>query len=108
MKKLICLLSILFILALLVPAQEAGAYRGGHGGGRGYHGGGYGYRGLGAGLVVGGLLGWGLAPAYRYYPYYPPAYYPPPPSYYYPPSGYYPPPAGYYYPPPRRPYYPPY
>jgi hypothetical protein len=84
MKKIIGLLSILLVLSLVVPPKPAEAhYRGG----------------FWPGLVIGGILGWGLAP--RYYP--PPAYYYPPPAYYYPPAPnyYYPPPAppNYYYPP---------
>jgi hypothetical protein len=90
MKKFISLLGILFVLTLLIPSEPALAYRG--------HGGYYG--GFWPGLVIGGILGWGLGPRY----YYPPSYYyPPPPYYYYPPPTYNyppPPPPEYYYPPP--------
>ncbi len=75
MKKLISLLSILFVLALFVPPKQAEAFRGG-----GW---------LLPGLIVGGAIGWSLAPRY----YYPPAYYYPPSPYYYPPPTYYYPPA---------------
>lgn len=79
MKKLICLLGILLMLTLLVPAKPAEAFRG-HGG--------HGW--FLPGLIVGSVLGWGLAPRY----YYPPAYYYPPPAYDYPPPVYsYPPPG---------------
>jgi len=74
MKKLICLLGILLMLSLLVPAHQAEA------------------RGPGwflPGLIIGGVLGWGLAPRY----YYPPAYYYPPPAYHYPPLDNYAPPG---------------
>ncbi len=76
MKKLICLLSILLMLTLLIPAKQANAFRG-----EGW---------LLPGLIVGSVIGWSLAPRY----YYPPAYYYPPPTYYYPP------PPAYYNPPP--------
>jgi hypothetical protein len=84
MKKLICLVSILLMLSLLLPVKQAGAH-------------GYGYGWLLPGLIIGGAIGWSLAPRY----YYPPAYYYPPPSYYYPPpANSYPPPApAYNYPP---------
>ena len=76
MKKLISLLSILLVLALFVPPKQAEARGGGW---------------LLPGLIIGGAIGWSLAPRY----YYPPAYYYPPPAYYYPP----PVPPNYYYPP---------
>ena len=85
MKKLISLLSILFVLTLFVPPKQADAFRGG-----GW---------LLPGLIIGGTLGWTLAPRY----YYPPAYYYPPSPYYYPPPAYYyppPPPVDYHNPPP--------
>jgi hypothetical protein len=83
MKKIICLLGVLLMLTLLVPAKQVEAFRG-HGG--------HGW--LLPGLVVGGaLLGWSLAPRY---------YYPPPPSAYPPPPPGYPPPPVYYYPPPQE------
>ncbi len=92
MKKIISLLSILFLLTLFMPLKQAEAYRGsggfrgsgGHGGFRGQGGPG-GYRGHGGflpGLIIGGALGWGLGPPYYYPQEY---YYPPPPEYYYPP-----------------------
>ncbi len=102
MKKLISLLSILFVLTLLVLPKQAEADHGsggfhgsgghggfhgsaGHGGFRGFRG--YrGFRGHGGflpGLIIGGVLGWDLWPYY-----YPPDYY-----YYPPPPDYYPPPA---------------
>jgi|WetSurMetagenome_2_1015567.scaffolds.fasta_scaffold506280_1 hypothetical protein len=84
MKKLICLLGILLMLTLLVPANQAEAYRG--------HGHGW----ILPGLIVGGIIGWSMAPRY----YYPPSYYYPPPSYYYPPPAYYYPPPANSYPPP--------
>jgi len=90
MKKLIGLLGLLLGLTLLLPPEPALAYRG--------HGGYYGYGGFLPGLIIGGVLGWGLGPRY----YYPPPYYPPPPTYYPPPPAYYyppPPPPDYYYPP---------
>lgn len=86
MKKLIGLLCILLILTMLVPVKPAEARGGG---------------GFLPGLIIGGVLGWGLAPHY-YYPrhyYPPPAYYYPPPAYYYPPP---PPPSA-----PSESYYPP-
>jgi hypothetical protein len=83
MKKLICLLGILLMLTLLVPANQAEAFRG--------HGHGW----ILPGLIIGGALAWSLAPRY----YYPPAYYYPPPAYYYPPPAYAPPPPTYNYPP---------
>ena len=91
MKKFIGLLTILLMLTLLLPVKQAEA----HGGG-----------GFLPGLIIGGVLGWGLAaPHYYYYPRYyypPPAYYYPPPAYYYPPQA--PPaPAESYYPPPAPP-----
>jgi hypothetical protein len=83
MKKIIGLLSILLILSLVAPPKPAEA-RGG---------------GFLPGLIIGGVLGWGLGPRY----YYPPSYYYPPPTYYYHPApNYYnppPPPPNYYYPP---------
>ena len=116
MKKLISLLSILFLLTLFIPYHHAEAARGsggfhgsgGHGGfrGDGGHGGfrgdvghggfrGFrgheGFRGHGGffpGLIIGGALGWGLWPYYYPPDYY---YYPPPPYYYPPPEYYYPP-----------------
>ena len=86
MKKLIGLLSILLILTMLVPVKPAEARGGG---------------GFLPGLIIGGVLGWGLAPRYYY-----------PPAYSYPPRVYYYPPPAYYYPPPPPPapaesYYPP-
>ena len=76
MKKIIGLLSIFLMLTLLMPVKPAEARHGG---------------GFLPGLIIGGVLGWGLSPRY-----YPPAYhYPPPPSYYYPPPA------------PPEPYYPP-
>jgi hypothetical protein len=70
------------------PSRYYGPPRGYYYGRGGYY---YGYPGFGAflpGLVIGGIVGWSLAP--RYYtapPYYydPPAYYSPPPDYGYPP-----------------------
>ena len=56
--------------------------------------------GIPPGLIIGGVLGWGLTPRY----YYPPTYYYPPPAYYYPPPAYYPSPAP---PAPAESYYPP-
>ena len=67
MKKLIGLLCILLMLTMLMPVKQAEARGGG---------------GFLPGLIIGGVLGWGLTPQY-YYP--PPAYYYPPPAYYYPP-----------------------
>ena len=85
MKKIIGLLSMLLVLSLVVPPEPAEAYHG-HGG-------------FWPGLIIGGVLGWGLGPHY----YYPPRYYYPPPQYYYPPPNYYypppPPPPDYYAPP---------
>ena len=85
MKKIIGLLSMLLVLSLVVPPEPAEAY--------------HGYGGFWPGLIIGGVLGWGLGPRY----YYPPSYYyPPPPYYYYPPPTYNyppPPPPNYYYPP---------
>jgi hypothetical protein len=76
MKKLIVLLSIFLMLTMLIPVKQAQA-----------HGGGW----FLPGLIIGGVLGWGLAaPHYYYYPRY---YYPPPAYYYPPPAYYYPPPA---------------
>jgi len=77
MKIFICLACALLMLTLLVPAKQADAFRG------------FGW--VLPGLIVGGAIGWSLAPRY----YYPPAYYYPPPAYYYPapPSYTYPPPA---------------
>jgi len=110
MKKLISLLSLLFLLTLFLPlnevqaAQRAGGFHA-SGGRGGFHGGPVGFhvvRGHGGfrvhggflpGLIIGGALGWGVWP-YYYPPYY---YYPPPPEYYYPPSAQgsqVPPPAG--------------
>jgi len=99
MKKLISLLSIVFLLTLFVSSKQVEADRGsggfhGSGGHGGYSGrGGYegysrhgGYRGHGGflpGLIIGGVLGWDLWPYYYYPPDY--YYYPPPPNYYYPP-----------------------
>ena len=72
-------------------------------GDRGHFRGHPGLRGFLPGLIVGGFLGWGLAPRYYDYPspnyYSPPFDYYPPPDYYSPPSDYYPPPD-YSYPPP--------
>ncbi|MGA3084200.1 MAG: hypothetical protein ABSE95_05345 [Thermodesulfobacteriota bacterium] len=99
MKKIISLLSILFVLTLFVPPKQAEAFRGsggsrGPGGQGGYSGsggpgeyrgpdryhshGGYGrYGGFFPGLIIGGVVGWALWPGY----YYPPSYdYPPPPE----------------------------
>jgi hypothetical protein len=85
MKKLISLLSILFLLTLFVMPKNAEADRGsgGHGGYSGQGGySGYGrYGGFFPGLIISGALAWDLWP-YYYPPYY---YYPPPPNYYYPP-----------------------
>ena len=93
MKKLISLLGILFVLTLLILPKQAEAYRGYGGyGGRGGYGGYRGHGGFLPGLIIGGVLGWGLGPRY----YYPPEYYYPPPPYYYPP------PPNYYYPPPAE------
>jgi hypothetical protein len=80
MKKLISLVIIFFMLTLLMPVKQSEA----RGGGGGW---------FLPGLVVGGILGLGLAPRY----YYPPTYYYPPPAYYYPPPNYYytPPPPNY-------------
>src|SRR4030042_944550 len=90
MKKLIGLLGILLTLTLLVPTKQAEAdHRHGW---------------LLPGLIIGGALGWGLAPRY-YHPPPPPTPFPPPPGNYPPPPVYYPPPT-YYYPPPTY-YYPP-
>ncbi len=119
MKKLISLLSLLFLLTLFLPSKQAEADRGsggfhgsgGHGGfHEGFHGGHEGFRGFSGhegfhghggflpGLFIGGVLGWGLGPYY-----YPPDYYYPPPPYYYPPPDYYYPPSpNYYYPPPAQ------
>ncbi len=101
MKKLISLLSILFLITLFVPFKQAKADRGsggfrgdggheggfrgegGRGGSRedGGRGGFHGHGGFLPGLIIGGVLGWGLAPNY-----YPPDYsYSPPPEDYYPP-----------------------
>lgn len=106
MKKLISLLSILFLITLFVPSKQAEADRGpggfhgsgGHGGSRGFgeHGGFCGHGGFLPGLFIGGVLGWSLGPYYYPPDYY---YYPPPPP---PPSYYYPPPPTYYYPPPAE------
>jgi hypothetical protein len=107
-KLFLCLaglLGLLLIITLPVHARghgsgsHGGHGSGGHGGAHtGRHGGGHGR--FFPGLIVGGVLGWGLAPNY-YYPlpyYYPPAdyYYPPPDYYYYPPGevGQTPPSAG--------------
>lgn len=80
MKKLISLLGILFVLTLLMLPKQAEAYRGSGGSrGRGGPGGYSGHGGLLPGLIIGGVLGWGLGPRY----YYPPEYYYPPPPYYY-------------------------
>jgi hypothetical protein len=74
MKKIICLLSVLFILTLIIPTHQAEA--------RGPHG--YGW--ILPGLIIGGILSWGLAShyyyPYYYYPYYyqVPRYYSPPPE----------------------------
>jgi len=106
MKKLISLLSILFLLTLFVSSKQVEADRGsggfhgsgGHGGysrhggysGRGGSGGYRGHGGFLPGLIIGGALGWDFWPCY-----YPPEYYYPPPPDYYPPApdDYYPPPA---------------
>jgi hypothetical protein len=112
MKKLISLISILFLLTLFVSSKQAEAARGsggfhgsgerggfrGFGGHEGFHrfGRHEGFRGHGGflpGFIIGGTLGWGLWP-YYYPPDYYYYYYPPPPNYYYPP------PANYYYLPP--------
>ncbi len=104
MKKLISLLSIVFLLTLFItfdqveaargPGGFHGGFRGGvHGGFHsGFHGGfNRGFRvhgGFFPGLVIGGALAWSLWPYYYppyYYPPYPYYYYPPPPDYYYPP-----------------------
>jgi len=69
------------MVTLLVPAKQTEARGGG---------------GLLPGLIIGGVLGWGLSPRY----YYPPTYYYPPPNYYYPPPAYYYPPPPPNYPPP--------
>ena len=86
MKKLISLLSILFVLTLIMPPKQAEAYRGsgGHGdySGPGGHGGYSGHEGFLPGLIISGVLGWDLWPYYYYPPEY---YYYPPPAYYYPP-----------------------
>ena len=77
MKKLICLLGVLLMLTLLVPAQQADAFRdhGGSGGPR-WHGG-HGW--FLPGLIIGGaILGLSMAPYYYAPP--PPAYNPPPPA----------------------------
>ena len=60
MKKLISLLGLLLGLTLLLPPEPALAYRG--------HGGFYGYGGFLPGLIIGGVLGWGLGPRYYYPP----------------------------------------
>jgi hypothetical protein len=84
MKKIIVLLVICSMLLLLVPPRPAAAS------------GGYGW--FLPGLIIGGMIGWGLtAPRYYYPPRY---YYYPPPAYYYPPPAYYYPPPAYSYPPP--------
>ena len=85
MKKLICLVIVLVMITLLVPAKQSEARGGG---------------GFLPGLIIGGVLGWGLSPRV----YYPPTYYypPPPPAYYYPAQ-----PPVYYYPPPSHNYLPP-
>ena len=65
MKKLICLAIALLMLTLLVPPQKVEAWSG-----PGW---------FLPGLIVGGAIGWSLAPHYYYYP--PPGYsYPAPPS----------------------------
>ena len=84
MKKLACLLIILLMLTFLAPPQKAEA-RGGVGW-------------ILPGLIIGGAIGWSLAPRY----YYPPAYYYPPPAYYYPPPTYVYPPPAYSSPPPAQ------
>ncbi len=98
MKKLISLLSVLFLLTLFMPLNQTEAARGSGGsrgtGGRGGFHGGYGrshgvrgheefhgHRGFLPGVIIGGALGWSLWP--YYYP--PDYYYYPPPTYYYPP-----------------------
>lgn len=68
MKKFICLVIVLLMLTLLVPPQKVEAWRG-----PGW---------FLPGLIVGGAIGWSLAPHYYYYP--PPYYYYPPPVYSYP------------------------
>lgn len=83
MKKSICIVSILLMVAVLVPTAPAEAYRG--------HGHGW----FLPGLIIGGALAWSLTPRY-YYP--PPSYYYPPPAYYYPPPAYSNPPPTYAYP----------
>ncbi len=82
MKKLICLLGVLLMLTLLIPAQQADAgpgRPGGHGGhgGPAWHGG-HGW--FLPGLIIGGtILGLvGLAASQNSPP--PPAYTPPPPA----------------------------
>ena len=115
MKKLICLLSIIFLLTLFIPFKQVEAARGsggfhGSGGNEGFRGSGghEGFRGSGGhegfkgfrghegfrrherflpGVIIGAPLVWDFWPYY-----YPPGYYYPPPPYYYPPQeNYYPP-----------------
>jgi hypothetical protein len=71
MKKIVCLGLVLLLVTLLLPAKPSEAH-----GGNAFL----------PGLIIGGIIGWGLSPYYyypRYYYYPPPAYYYPPPSYYY-------------------------
>lgn len=93
MKKIIGLLIVLMLFSLFVPPKPAMAY-GGHGW-------------FLPGLIIGGVIGLGLAAPRYYYP--PPAYYYPPRPYYYypPPAYYYPPPPAYHYRPPAGNYPPP-
>jgi hypothetical protein len=111
MKKITCLIGLIFVSILIVSLRQTEADRGGGGsswsgghrgsvtqrgfhGGQGRHFGGHsGHRRFFPGLFIGGVLGWGFFSNY----YYPPAnYYPTPPDYYPPPA-----PPDYYYPPPE-------